>query len=198
MSLNISKSSGCDDISPQFLKLCTTSLLSPITNLLSLGIIKCSLSQEWKIHKIRTIFKSGNIHCASNCRPISLCILSKVLELIVNTKSLTFCALLFPCSSQHYFIQGKSCLSQIPYFYSEMFIYFDKESPISYAIFFDFKKGFSTVPHQKLLFKLRSFEITSPLWVWFKDYKSFSSTPLCLHQWYLFLLSACAFWGSTG
>ena len=72
MSLKTSKASGCDDISPYFLKLCGGPLLTSITNLLSLSITSCSVPQEWKTHKICPIFKGGNSSCASNYRPISL------------------------------------------------------------------------------------------------------------------------------
>ena len=57
MSLNTSKACGCDKISSHFLKLCATSLLTPITNLLSLCMTKCTLPREWTVHKICPIFK---------------------------------------------------------------------------------------------------------------------------------------------
>ena len=156
MSLNISKACGYDGISPHFLKLCAGPLLTPITNLLSLSVISCSLPQEWKTHKICLIFKGGDTSCASNYRPISLlCILSKVLESIVYQKVIHF---LQPQIStcQHGFLQGKSCLTQLLNFYSEIFKSLDNGSP-SDVVFVDFRNAFDTVPHSELLFKLWSF-----------------------------------------
>ena len=141
MSLNISKAGGCDGISPHFLKLCATSLLTPITNLLSLCMTKCTLPREWKVHKISPIFKGGDVHCANNYRPISLlCILSKVLESIVFQKVVDFVRPHIS-TSQHGFVQGKSCLSQLLHSYSEIFCSLDKGSPCD-IIFFDIKKAF--------------------------------------------------------
>ena len=38
------------------------------------------------------------------------------------------------------------------------------------VIYFDFKKAFDSVPHNELLFKLKSMGISGNLWLWFKSY----------------------------
>ena len=40
------------------------------------------------------------------------------------------------------------------------------------VIYFDFKKAFDSVPHNELLFKLKSMGISGNLWLWFKSYLS--------------------------
>ena len=38
------------------------------------------------------------------------------------------------------------------------------------VIYFDFKKAFDSVPHNELLFKLKSMGISGNLWLWFESY----------------------------
>ena len=96
MDLANFKVCGCNEISPYFLKLCATSLLTPITNLLSLSMNKCSFPQEWKVQKICPVFKVRDVHSVTKYRPISLlCILSKVLESIIFNKVIDFLHPLF-------------------------------------------------------------------------------------------------------
>ena len=95
MPLNISKAGGCDDISPHFLKLSATALLTTRT-----------LLREWNVHKISPITKGRNILCSNNDRPISLLrILCTVLESTVFHKVVDLFRLLIS-SSQHCFVQG--------------------------------------------------------------------------------------------
>ena len=80
-SLVYTKSFGCDNIHPQVLKLCATSLLEPIHHNFQLCLSTSTLPQEWKIHTITPLPKKGDLSCVSNYRPISLlCIISKILE----------------------------------------------------------------------------------------------------------------------
>ena len=90
--------------------LCT--LCTPITNLFQACIQNQSLPTEWKVHKIRPIFKKENPLHVENYRPISLlCILSKVLEKIIYVKIIPF---IRPRLSKHQFgfLRNRSCLTQ--------------------------------------------------------------------------------------
>ena len=83
-SLDSTKATGIDGISPAVLKNCASVLTKPLCYLFSLIILCCCLPSEWKTHCIIPIFKSGNKSIVSNYRPISLlCIVSKVLERII-------------------------------------------------------------------------------------------------------------------
>ena len=95
------------------LKHCATTLCTPITNLFQACIQNQSLPTEWKVHKIRPIFKKENPLHVENYRPISLlCILSKVLEKIIYVKIIPF---IRPRLSKHQFgfLRNRSCLTQL-------------------------------------------------------------------------------------
>ena len=91
LSLDPTKAFGCDQISPRLLTLCAGSIVESVTTLFCESLTNGCLPDEWKIHKITPIFKSGDSHSVTNYRPISLlCILSKVLESIVYSKIIPF------------------------------------------------------------------------------------------------------------
>ena len=86
-SLRSNKSYGCDDISPDLIKLCAEPLLSALTQLFSQCLIHSSIPNTWKFHKIIPIYKKGDHSHVTNYRPISLlCTTSIILEKIIYRK----------------------------------------------------------------------------------------------------------------
>ena len=63
------------------------------------------------------------------------------------------CKLINP--SQHGFLKARSCLTNLLCFFEEITKWVDEESPVD-VIFLDFLKAFDKVPHQRLIFKLKS------------------------------------------
>ena len=170
-SLDPSKASGCDNVSPYVLRHCAIPLTSEAFKLFSHSISTSSLPDEWKIHKIIPVFKNGDKSCVNNYRPISLlCVLSKALESIIHKKIIPF---IRPLISHHQFgfLKNRSCLSQLLTSFSEIFTSIESGG-VADVLYLDFKKAFDTVPHNELLFKLWSIGITGPLWLWFKNYLS--------------------------
>ena len=83
-TLNTTKATGIDNISPILLKNCASSLSIPVHTLFLLSITSGALPKEWKTHLITPIFKSGNKADIRNYQPVSLlCILSKMLEKLI-------------------------------------------------------------------------------------------------------------------
>ena len=170
--LDPQKAMGCDMISPLVLKLCADTLAQPLHNLFSTCIESGTISQEWKIHKICPILKSGNLLEVKNYRPISwLSIVSKVLERIIFNKIIDFLRPKFS-KQQFGFQKNKSSLSQLLSSFAYILEEIDKGSTVD-MIFLDLKKAFDTVPHEELFFKLRNIGITGPLWYWFKSYLAY-------------------------
>ena len=60
VSLNPNKAMGVDCIGPKVLKTCAITLYFPIHHLFSLCISQHKFPEEWKIHRITPIFKSGD------------------------------------------------------------------------------------------------------------------------------------------
>ena len=79
-SLNPTKACGIDGIGPRLLKFCATALYQPIHYLFMLSLSQQYLPEEWRIHCITPIHKSGDRSSVQNYRPISLlCTISKEL-----------------------------------------------------------------------------------------------------------------------
>ena len=56
--------------------------------------------------------------------------------------------------TQHGFVEKKSCLSNLLSFLEEVTNYVDQGHPVD-IIYLDFSKAFDSVPHQRLLSKIR-------------------------------------------
>ena len=152
-SLDPTKSLGCDNIHPQVLKHCATSLLEPIYHIFQLCLTTSTLPQEGKTHKITPLPKKGDLSCVNNYRPISLlCIISKVLESIIYKKIITFTRPTLS-NTQFGFTKGKSCLAQLLTAFSTINQAVDNNKSVD-VMYLDFKKAFDSwsVPHAQLLF----------------------------------------------
>ena len=90
-SLDPSKASGPDGISPKILKIFSTALCSPLLYLFSQCLAQHTIPSGWRIHSITPIHKSGDRDNISNYRPISLLrFTSKILERIIYNTIINF------------------------------------------------------------------------------------------------------------
>ena len=163
ISLDPDKAMGIDGIGPKILKYCSLSLYKPLHHLFSLCLSQHCIPEQWKIHLITPIHKSGDKSAVRNYRPISLlCSISKVLEkLIYNHLISTNIS-----DSQFDFLPNRSTLQQLLLFVNEII---NSHSPVE-VIYLDFKKAFDSVAHHELLHKLWNFGITGNVWYWLKNY----------------------------
>lgn len=170
-SLNPTKSMGPDGISPLVLKSCACALADPLYHLFNCSLRSSTIPQEWKLHRISPIFKSGDKSLVSNYRPISLlCIVSKLFEQIIYDKIIDFISPKLSLS-QFGFLRGKSTNQQLLSLLNIVHNNLDHRSSTD-VIYLDIKKAFDSVSHSKLLYKLWSFGITGRLWSWFQAYLS--------------------------
>ena len=128
-----------------------------IFDLFSLIICRGVLPQEWKMAIVVPIFKKGNRSECRNYRPISLtCSLCKVFERLLKDHMLQFLLnndLLN--GSQHGFLPNRSCLTALLTFLEEVTISVDNKVPVD-IVLLDFSKAFDSVPHDKLIIKLKN------------------------------------------
>lgn len=169
--LSSSSAPGPDGICPKLLKL-TKPVISPIfACLFQQSIQSGCVPDGWKVSKIVPIFKSGDPSSVTNYRPISLTsIPCKLLEHIISSaimKYLTKHNHLF--SNQHGFQQGRSCETQLFELVSDIYEAVNDSSQID-AIFIDFAKAFDKVAHNRLLQKLRYFNIHSQVVNWIRNF----------------------------
>jgi len=121
------------------------------------------LPNEWKIHKIIPIFKSGNRVLVKNYHPISLLsTTSKVLERIIFNKTVSYISSMIN-PAQFGFLKNRSTTQQLILFLSNNRHQLD-------VIYLDISKVFDSVSHSHLLSKLLTFNIGGEIWSWFKAY----------------------------
>ena len=167
-SLDPDKSSGIDTIGPRVLKKCANFLCGPLHHLFSTSLSKHTVPSEWRIHVITPVHKSGDKSQVNNYRPISLlCNTSKVLEQLVYSKIISHITR-FLTPQQFGFLKNKSTAQQLLILFN-IILSTNHQTDV---IYFNFKKVFDSVPHNELLFKLKSLGISGNLWLWFKLYLS--------------------------
>ena len=169
--LNPNKSTGPDGASPRILKELHTEIAEPLYNIFRKSIDQGKLPRGWKIGHVSPIFKKGDRHQAKNYRPVSLTsVVCKIMESIIRDKimyHLVHNQLL--TKYQHGFVKGRSCVTQILAVLDKWTEALDNGSNIG-SIYLDFAKAFDSVPHKRLLMKMKSFGITGKLWTWIEDF----------------------------
>ena len=80
-NMKTTSSTGLDNINSYVLKLAQEELIPAITHIINLSITQKKFPDSWKISKIITLHKKGEMFLAQNFRPVSLLsVVSKVLE----------------------------------------------------------------------------------------------------------------------
>ena len=71
--------------------------------------------------------------------------------------------------TQHGFSKNKSTVSNLIDFYDAVSEEMDRGNPVD-IFYFDFAKAFDTVPHSKLLIKLKNLNLDEKIVKWIQDY----------------------------
>ena len=143
----------------------------PIAILLNKTIQEGEIPDDWKKANVSAIFKKGAKGLAENYRPISLTsLVCKLMETFVKDAILTHLLennLLSP--KQFGFLSGRCTTTQL-------LNYLDKcmgkmvNGEVVDCIYLDFAKAFDTVPHKRLLNKLKAYGITGAMLTWIQAF----------------------------
>ena len=137
-------------------------------HLFSTSLCKHTIPSNWRIHVITPVHKSGDKSQVNNYHPISLLSnTSKILEQLIYNKVIHHISS-FLTPQQFGFLKNRSTVQQLLVLF-DVILNTDHQTDV---IYFDFKKAFDSVPHNELLFKLKSMGISGGLWLWFKSYLS--------------------------
>ena len=167
-NLNSDKAMWIDGISPKVLKYCAYLSTNLSIRFFSLCLSQNCMLREWKTHKVRPLFKSGDRTMVKNYRPISLlCSVSKVFERLIYDKISDF-VLKGVSHAQFGFLLGHSCLQQSLLFLRSVIISQEWKSQQD-VVYLDIKKAFDKIPHWELLIKLHQVRIVGNLWNLFKN-----------------------------
>ena len=75
------------------------------------------------------------------------------------------------CDTQHGFVPGRSCMTQLLVTLELWSEILDVGDPID-VIYLDFRKAFDTVPHKRLLRKLEAYGIKGDILTWIRNFLS--------------------------
>lgn len=156
---------------PKFIKETAKCISIPITTIFNKSMDSMKIPEMWKLANVTPLHKKGPKHQVSNYRPISLTsIICKTMEKFIRdalTEHMENNQLFTP--HQHGFRKGRSCVTQLIEVLDDWTEKLDHHNAID-AIYLDFQKAFDTVPHKRLIHKLRGYGITGNLLGWIKNF----------------------------
>ena len=172
-SLNPNKSSGPDGVHPRILKEVANEIADPLMKIFQRSIHESKLPRIWKSATVTAIHKKGSTSSPGNYRPISLtCIPCKILESLVRDSIMRHMKGKNLFSARQFgFINGRSTMLQLLHVMEKWSAELDEGNNITVA-YLDFQKAFDTVPHRRLLLKLKTYGIQGNCLSWIEDFLS--------------------------
>ena len=149
------KASGSDNISINIMKECL-SLDKPLKVIFTQSLQTGQVPQEWRDANITPLFKKGNRASPNNYRPVSLTSqVVKIMERLIHDQILDLTKRNGTIScDQHGFQEQCSCVTQLLECLNDWTRNFDNQTQTD-IIYLDFSRAFDTVPHNRLLLKLK-------------------------------------------
>ena len=169
--LQSDKSPGPDGVHPMLLKECAKFLANPVSKIFKKSLDSGKIPQDWKQADIAPIFKKGNRTDAANYRPVSLTsVVCKVMESLIKQQLVRHLESNNMISKhQHGFRKGRSCLTNLLETFEEWTTALDEGHGID-VVYLDYRKAFDTVPHKRLVEKLKLFGIAGATLKWIEDF----------------------------
>lgn len=171
LKLKPNKSPGPDHIAPCILKSCAPELAPSLTYMVNKSFSVGLLPDEWKHADITPLYKKGSKSSRENYRPISLTsIACKIGEKIVFDRMIKFWREIDLINSNQFgFLRGRSTATQLLSTFNDWAKSRNLSIPTD-VIFLDLAKAFDSVPHERLLLKLKSNGIDGSLLNWLRHF----------------------------
>ncbi|KAK4810884.1 hypothetical protein QYF61_013292 [Mycteria americana] len=169
--LDTHKSMGPDEIHPRVLKELAEVLTKPLSIIYQQSWLTGEVPIDWRLANVTPIFKKGRKEDLGTYRPVSLTlvpgklmeqiILSAITRHVENNQGIKL--------SQHGFMKGRSCLTNLITFYDKVTRLVDEGKAVD-VVYLDFSKAFDTVSHSILLEKLAAHGLDGCTLRWVKNW----------------------------
>ena len=171
--LKPSSAPGPDKFGPRVLIGIKSEISIPLCLIFNKSLKSGEVPDDWKCANVTPVFKKGSRSCVENYRPISLTsIICKIMEsLLLDSIVLHLSSNNLIRSSQHGFMQHRSCLTNLLHFIDTLTSLLDKGHNID-VFYLDFSKAFDRVPHQRLLSKMKCHGIGGDILRWIQSWLS--------------------------
>jgi ribonuclease P/MRP protein subunit RPP40 len=169
--LKIDKCPGLDGIHPKMLFELRKEISIPLAELFNHSLVSGEVPSDWRDAGVTPLFKKGKKSDIQNYRPVSLTsLVCKIMESIIKddiVEHLEKYKLIR--DSQHGFMKGRSCLTNLLEFLEEVTVNLDEGRPVD-VIYLDFAKAFDKVPHERLFRKLIAHGIGGRIAEWIRKW----------------------------
>ena len=141
-NVKTNKSPGADDIHPKLLYELRNELAAPLAKLYNQTFKEGSIPKDWKDANVTALYKNGSKTSCQNYRPVSLTsVVCKVMESLIKDKIVSHLEThSLVKNSQHGFLKGRSCLTNLLEFLEEVTYLIDQGKPAD-IIFLDFTEA---------------------------------------------------------
>jgi len=172
-SLDTTKATGPDHISPIVLRKCASQLAFPLAYLFQLSFNSGVFPTSWKFANVTPVHKKGSKSEPSNYRPISILpVMSKVMEMVVNEQLREYLEVnQLLCPTQYGFRKNRSTVDVLSVLSQSWQNALNSGKEVI-AITLDISKAFDRVWHAGLIAKLPSFGIGGRLLNFVSDFLS--------------------------
>ena len=169
--LNTDRAPGPDGLHPRVLRETAVEMAEPWARLFRSSLDSGCLPSDWQIDEIIPIFKNGSKQLPANYRPVALtAVPCKVLESLVRDQLMDHLTRTKQLSgAQHGYRRKRSCCTQFLETLDEWASMLEEGDPVD-ALYLDCSKAFNSVPHQRLLLKLRSCGVGGKLLNWIEAF----------------------------
>ncbi|GAB0203963.1 mitochondrial enolase superfamily member 1 [Grus japonensis] len=169
--LDTHKSMGPDGIHPRVLRELAEELAKPLSIIYQQSWLTGEVPDDWRLANVTPIYKKGRKEDPGNYRPVSLTsVPGKIMErfiLSALTRQVQDNQGIRP--SQHGFMKGRSCLTNLISFYDKVTRLVDEGKAVD-VVYPDFSKAFDTVSHSILLEKLGAHGLDRCTLYWVKNW----------------------------
>ncbi|PKU44832.1 rna-directed dna polymerase from mobile element jockey-like [Limosa lapponica baueri] len=171
LHLDTHKSMGLDGIHPRVLRELAGELTKPLSIIYQQSWSTGEVPDDWRVANMTPIYKKGRKDDPGNYRPVSLTsVPGKIMErIILSELSQQVQGRQGIRASQHGFMKGRSCLTNLISFCDHVTCLLDGGKAVDVA-YLDFGKVFDTVPHSVLLEKLANHDIDKCILHWVKNW----------------------------